>query len=91
MERQNVTITLPVDVIREARHLAVDKGLSLSKFLALLLEEHIEAKRQYDADREEARKLYEAAREQELQRLKKGLPLGTQGKISWTRDELHER
>ncbi len=91
MAQQNVTISLPSDVIKEARHLAVDKGLSLSKFLALLLEEHIEAKRQYNADREEALKRYEAAREEALKLMKEGLPLGTHGKISWTRDELHER
>ncbi len=91
MERQNVTISLPAEVVREARHLAVDKGLSLSKFLGLLLEEHIEAKKRYDASHEEIRKQYNAAREQELRALKEGLPLGTHGKISWTRDELHER
>jgi hypothetical protein len=78
--RQNVTISLPADLVREARHLAVDKGLSLSSFLALLLRERIEAARAYDL-----------ARGRQVRVLDRGLPLGTGGKVSWGRDELHER
>ncbi len=100
MAQQSVTISLPAEVVREARHLAVDKGLSLSKFLALLLEKHIEEHQRYQSAREqelqsieqtEKTRRYEAAREEALKLMKKGLPLGTQGKISWTGDELHER
>lgn len=31
---RNVTISLPESLLREVRHLAVDRGLSLSRFLA---------------------------------------------------------
>jgi hypothetical protein len=77
---ENVTLSLPADVLREARHLAVDRGLSLSRFLAEVLEERVEAKRQY-----------EVARERALHRMRQGFDLGTHGQITWTRDELHER
>jgi hypothetical protein len=77
---QNVTLTLPSDLLREARHLAVDRGVSLSRYLALVLEERVEAARRYRQAR---------ARHQRL--LDEGLPLGTGGTVAWTRDELHER
>ena len=34
----NVTLSLPDDLLREARHLAVDQGVSLSRFVAMSLE-----------------------------------------------------
>ncbi|HTE85623.1 MAG TPA: CopG family transcriptional regulator [Dehalococcoidia bacterium] len=66
--------------MRDARHLAVDRGLSLSAFLAAILRAQVESTRRY-----------EAARERNLEVLRKGLPLGTNGRISWTRDSLHDR
>ncbi len=80
MAKLNVTVSLPEEVLREARHLAVDKGLSLSGWLAQLVEEQIEGRRRY-----------EEARERQLRLLKRGLNLGIGDKITWTRDELHER
>jgi hypothetical protein len=75
-----VTLTLPASVLRDARHLAVDRGVSLSRLLALVLEEHVDNARRY-----------RAARERQLQLLGRGLPLGTGGAVSWSRDDLHER
>lgn len=80
MKQQNVTISLPEDLVREARHLAVDQGLSLSKFVANLVAERVRSRQEYDE-----------ARERHLRILRKGLDLGTYGQIPWTRDELHER
>ena len=77
---RNVTITLPEDVLREARHLAVDRGMSLSRYLAQLLEEQVRSSGEY-----------REARERELARMQRGLNLGTGGNVPWTRDELHER
>jgi hypothetical protein len=77
---RNVTLTLPESALREARHMAVDKGLSLSRFLAQVLEEHLEHSRRY-----------RTAREQQLKLLERGLPLGTGGAVGWTRNDLHER
>ena len=80
MDRSNVTVSLPDNLLREARHLAVDRGVSLSGLLAQLLEEHLETAR----GRREAR-------DRQLQLLEKGLPLGTNGDIGWKREALHER
>jgi hypothetical protein len=80
MDRQNVTISLPSDLVREVRHLAVDEGVSLSQYVATLLEERVARRRSYN----EAR-----LRQQAL--LDQGLPLGTNGVIGWTRESLHER
>jgi hypothetical protein len=80
MAQKNVTVSLPVELVREARHLAVDRGVSLSRFLALLLEEQVDAARQY-----------RQARDRQLSLLERGLPLGTRGEAHWSREDLHER
>jgi hypothetical protein len=76
----NVTVSLPDDLLREARHLAVDQGVSLSRFVAMSLEQRVEAARGF-----------RIARERQLRLLRQGLELGTHGTPSWTRDALHER
>lgn len=80
MQHQNVTIALPADLLREARHLAVDRGISLSRFVSMMLVEQVEAHQSYRSARERQQRLLEA-----------GLPLGTGGHIDWRRDQLHER
>ncbi len=80
MEQRNVTVSLPVELLREVRHMAVDRGVSLSRFIALLLEQQVEE-----------RQHYEAARDRQVSLLRLGLPLGTQGRVVWSRGELHER
>jgi hypothetical protein len=74
----NVTLSLPDDLVREARHEAVDRGLSLSRYLAELLEHHLESRRRYREAQERMRR-----------RMAEG-PLYI-GEITWTRDDLHER
>jgi hypothetical protein len=80
MSSQNVTITLPSRVLKDAKHLAVDRGLSLSKFVALILQEQVEAARDY-----------ETARRRQKLILQRGYDFGTNGDFTWNRDELHER
>jgi hypothetical protein len=75
----NVTLSLPEDLLREARHLAVDEGVSLSRFVALSLEQRVEAVRSYGV-----------ARERQLRLARKGLELGTHGTLTWARESLHE-
>jgi hypothetical protein len=77
---QNVTLALPADILRDAKHLAVDQGVSLSRFLAMLIEEKVATSRQY-----------REARERQTRLMREGLDLGTYGKITWTRDDLYER
>lgn len=76
----NVTLSLPDDLLREARHLAVDEGVSLSKFVARSLEQRVESVRGY-----------RSARDRQLRLLRQGLDLGTRGSTSWSRESLHER
>jgi predicted transcriptional regulator len=76
----NVTVSLPDDLLRRARHLAVDEGLSLSRFVARALAQRVESVR-----------TYRGARERQLSMLAEGLDLDTRGRASWTRESLHER
>ncbi len=80
MQQQNVTVSLPAELLRQVRHMAVDQGVSLSRFIALLLEQEVEERRRYATARDRQGSLLQA-----------GLPLGTQGRIMWHRPELHER
>ncbi len=77
---QNVTLAIPKHILRKAKILAVQKNTSLSRLLTRTLEELVE--------REED---YEQARKHNLEMLKSGFDLGTQGMKSWKREELHER
>jgi hypothetical protein len=80
MDTQNVTVSLPAELLRKARHLAVDQGLSLSRFLAVLIEDRVAVARQYEEARRRQERLMREAGDH-----------GTNGRIGWSRDELHER
>ena len=75
----NVTVSLSDHLVREARHEAVDRGVSLSRYVAMVLEEKLAVRQRYQRALEEDKR----ARQRGLF----GLPDG----ITWTRDELHER
>lgn len=78
---RNVTLTISEEIFRRARHLAVERGVSLSKLLSDELESLVVRDEQYETSR---RRL--------LARMKKGLDLGIRdGRIPWSRDDLHER
>lgn len=79
-ERQNITLSLPKEVVREAKVIAAQRGTSISALMARVLQELVEEEHGY-----------RAARERSLRRLQDGFDLGTGGMISWSRDELHER
>lgn len=77
---QNVTLSLPAEILREARHIAVERGVSLSKLLASYLEELVL--------REER---YEEARKRAVARMRRGIAMGVGETPLWKRDDLHER
>lgn len=79
MERQNVTLSLPKQLLRQAKHLAIERGTSLSGLLTQLLEEVTRRDNEY-----------RQARERHLVVLDQ-LDLGTMGRVSWTRSDLHVR
>jgi len=77
---QNVTLSIPKDILRKAKILAVQKNTSLSGLLTQTLAELVE----HEED-------FEQARRRSLEMLSSGFDLGTQGEITWKREELHER
>ena len=77
---QNITLSIPKDILRKAKILAVQKNTSLSGLLTQTLTDLV-------ARQEE----YEQARRRNAEMLNRGFNLGTQGEISWKREELHER
>jgi hypothetical protein len=80
VEKQNITLSIPKEILREAKHLAVDRGISLSGLLVEALEERV-------------KRLSQMRRAAERQRtlMRSGLKLGTKGKIRWSREDLHAR
>lgn len=77
---QNVTLSIPKDILRKAKILAVQKNTSLSGLLTQTLEELVSSHEDF-----------ERARQRNLAILKTGFDFGTQGKATWKREELHER
>ncbi|MBN1831489.1 MAG: CopG family transcriptional regulator [Deltaproteobacteria bacterium] len=80
MEKQNITLSIPRLLLKQAKILAASQDKSLSQLLRESLEEKV---------REEAD--YDKARKRQFRLLKKGLDLGTRGQMTVTRDELHAR
>lgn len=80
MEYQNITLSLPKELLLKVKHLAVERQTSVSGLLAQTLENLV---RQEEA--------YSHARQRHLQLLERGTNLGTGGRITTKRDELHER
>jgi hypothetical protein len=76
--KANITLKLDADILREARILAAEEGLSVSALLAAKLDEIVRQRKGYDR-----------ARKRAVARLRKGLDLGWTRPRS--RDELHER
>lgn len=79
MEKQNVTLSLPKDILQKAETLANEKNITLSEFLALLIVEKVTEKFEYERAHQNFLTLMEHH------------PILGIGKITWTRDELHER
>lgn len=80
METQNVTLAIPKEAIHKAKMMAVRHRTSLSKLLTnFIIEMTTEDEK------------YEAAKRRSLALLEKGFNLCTNGKIPWTREELHAR
>lgn len=79
-ERQNVTVSVPAGLVRQARIIAAERGTSVSAMLSAMLEELVESEHGY-----------RQAEQRSLALLSEGLDLGTGGDMSVSREELHER
>lgn len=77
---RNVTLSLPVKVLRQLKRIAARRQTSVSKLVTLTLEEL--------TAREDN---YARARDRHLAWLKHAADLGTHGQITWPRETLHER
>lgn len=80
MERQNVTLSLPKSLLKKAKTLASKEDRSLSELLRETLEERVMQESGY-----------QRARERQIALMKKGVDLGSKGKVTITREDLHER
>jgi hypothetical protein len=80
MEKRNITLSIPKDILLKVKLLAVKRQTSVSGLLTQTLERLVE---QEDA--------YARARQRHLQWLEQGADLGTEGKILTRREALHER
>ena len=80
MANQNITLSLPEEDLREARILAARRGTSVSQLLARMLRDMVERETGYDA-----------ARQRSLALLREGADLGTGGRATWSRDDVHDR
>lgn len=78
--KQNVTLALSKDLLKEARHMAVERETSLSDLLAEYL---LKALAEDGA--------YRDAMARARERMRTGYDLGTSGAANWTRGDLHER
>lgn len=80
MDKQNVTLSIPKDVLQKVKIRAIEQNTSLSNFLTQALIRIVE-----QADQ------YELAKKRQTAWLQQGFDMGTQGKVSWTHEELHGR
>jgi len=80
METQNITLSLPKDILLKVKLIAVKRGTSVSGLLTQTLEKMVQ---QEDA--------YAHAQRRHLGWLEESADMGTGGQILTGRDELHER
>ncbi len=79
-EIQNITLSLPRELLRRIKRLAADRDTSVSALMKEALERLADEQRRYPA-----------ARRRALAALHFPGSLGTRGRRTWTREELHER
>ena len=76
--KQNITLSVDKDLIKKGKVIAAQRDTSVSKMLSEQLRQLVEDNEQY-----------ETAKRSALQSLEKGYHLG--GKITWKREDLHDR
>jgi hypothetical protein len=80
MEEQDITLSLPKDILCKVKLIAARRQVPLSALLTEVLTEVI--------TKEEA---YTSAKQRHLAWLERGANLGIGGSIQWQREDLHER
>jgi predicted transcriptional regulator len=77
---QNVTLSLPQTLLRRLRIYAASRNQSMTS----LMTEAIQTLLERDQQNAQAKRRF-------LERIRNAPDRGTRGKITWTREELHER
>jgi len=77
---QNITLAVPKKTLMKFKEIAFRRQKSVSRLMVEMMEAVV--------SNEEG---YRVARDRHLRRLETGMDLNTQGRIRWTRDDLHER
>lgn len=80
MKTQNITLSIPKDVLQKVKIIAAKGNTSVSALLTDVLEELVA--------RDEG---YRSAYQNHSRLLEQGLDLGTNGITNWSREELHAR
>jgi hypothetical protein len=80
MEYQNITLSIPKDVLKKVKHIAIEKNTSVSGLLSQTLGDIVNQEIGY-----------QRAKERQLKVMESGLEFGLSGKTTWSREELHER
>lgn len=80
MKTQNVTLSLPKELLQQAKLVAVQRQISLSGLLTRLIENLVKSEQRY-----------ERSRRRHMALLVEGYDLGTRGQARASREELHER
>lgn len=80
MKRQNVTLSIPVSLLKKAKLVAAKMNTSLTEIMRRSLEEAVR-----DATG------YRRAMTRQLALLDRGVNMGTKGRIRVSREALHER
>lgn len=79
-ETQNVTLRMSKALLKRAKRLAADRDTSVSALMTEALAKLADDERRFSAARRRSREA-----------LKAGKSLGTGGRRTWSRDELHDR
>ena len=79
-ENQNITLSLPRELLKRAKRVAADRDTSVSALMTEALGRLADEERRYSA-----------ARKRALAALRSPQALGTGGRRTWSREELHER
>ncbi len=80
MEKRNITLSLPKDVLKKAKLIALKEDKSLNAFIKETLEERVAKSTGY-----------REAMTAEIERMETGFHLGTFAKMTFSKDEIHER
>ena len=80
MEKQNITLAIPKNILRKAKKMAIDHNTSLSGLMVELLTDLVEQEERYAM-----------AKQKHLAWLAHSADLGTDGNINWSRESLYER